>query len=183
MPVPRVYLTGFMGSGKSTVGPLVAERLGYRFIDLDERVESAAGRSAAELFAQRGEASFRALETAVLSQVMDEEEVVIATGGGALISDATMTMAKAGGHVVYLRVRPQTLLERLQANETRPLLHDETGKPLSGAELLERIEEILDRRRRFYEQADTTIEAEGMTPPDLAATIVRAVLDPPQEED
>lgn len=177
MPVPRVYLTGFMGSGKSTVGPLVAERLGYRFIDLDERVEEAAGRPIAALFTERGEAAFRALETAVLTQVLGEEGAVIATGGGALSSDATMALAKDGGCVVYLRVEPETLFERLRATTDRPMLYGEDGQPLDGPSLREHILAILERRRRFYEQADAIVDADGMTPPDVAATIVRAVLD------
>jgi shikimate kinase len=172
----RIFLTGFMGSGKSTVGPLVADQLGFRFIDLDERVEAAAGRSAAEVLQERGEPRFRALETAVLSQVLSEEDVVIATGGGALASDATMAMAKDGGMVVYLRVRPETLAQRLQSDATRPLLHDSEGHGMRGKELLERINEILADRRRFYEQADAIVEADEMTPPDVALAAVRAAV-------
>ncbi len=175
MTSSRLFLTGPMGSGKSTAGPLVADGLGYRFVDLDERVEQAAGRSATELFADRGEDSFRALETAVLSQVLAEEGVVIATGGGALTSEATMAMAQDGGIVAYLRVPPETLAARLSADETRPLLRDADG-PLVGERLLERIQAILDRRERFYSRADVVVEADGLTPPDVAANVVAAVL-------
>jgi shikimate kinase len=172
MAPDRVILTGFMGSGKSTVGPLVADQLGYRFIDLDERVAEAAGRPVEALFEERGEGIFRALEAAVLSQVLVEEAVVIATGGGALVSDGTLHMAKDGGVVVYLRVPIDVLVERLQSVEGRPLLTDADGQPLVGSRLAMRIEEILAPRRRFYEQADAIIDAEGMTPPDVAAAIV-----------
>lgn len=179
MPPPRVYLTGFMGSGKSTVGPLVADRLGYRFVDLDERVEAVAGRPVAAIFTEKGEATFRALEAAVLAQVVGEERVVIATGGGALISDGTMALAKADGFVVYLRVSPEVLYERLRAAAGRPMLHGEDGQPLEGPELRQRIEAILERRRRYYEQADAVVDAEQPTPPDVAAAVVRAVLAAP----
>jgi shikimate kinase len=176
MPAARILLTGFMGCGKSTVGPLVAERLGYRFIDTDERVEAAAGRPAEALFLERGESVFRALETAVLSQAMAEDEVVIATGGGALASEASLGIARDGGVVVYLQVRPETLAARLQAHAGRPLLHDEDGQPLEGDLLLERIRGLLARRERYYAQADATVEADDLTPPDAASAVVRAVL-------
>jgi len=177
MPVPRIYLTGFMGSGKSTVGPLVADQLGYRFVDMDERVEAVAGRPISALFTERGEATFRALETAVLAQVVGEDRVVIATGGGALSSDGTMAMAKEDGCVVYLRVSPETLYQRLRASVGRPMLLGEDGKALDGPSLQERISAILDRRLRYYEQADAVIDAEHSTPPDVAAATVRAVMD------
>jgi shikimate kinase len=176
MPAARILLTGFMGCGKSTVGPLVADHLGYRFIDTDERVEAAAGRSAEALFLERGESVFRALETAVLSQAMAEDEVVIATGGGALISEGSLGIARDGGVVVYLQVRPETLAARLQTNAGRPLLHDEDGHPLEGGLLLERIRGLLARRERYYAQADATVEADDLTPPDAASAVVRAVL-------
>lgn len=176
MAPARVILTGFMGSGKSTVGPLVADRLGYRFIDLDERVAEVAARPVEALFEERGEGIFRALEAAVLSQVLAEESVVIATGGGALVSDGTLHMAKDGGVVVYLRVSTDVLVSRLEAPAGRPLLKDPEGEPLSGSRLAARIEQIMAPRRRFYEQADAIIEAEGMTPPDVAAAVVQATI-------
>lgn len=176
MEVNRIVLTGFMGSGKSTVGPLVAERLGFRFTDLDERVEEAAGRPAEALFLEQGEPLFRALETAVLTQALAEDGVVIATGGGALTSDATLLMAKEEGIVVYLRVSPETLARRLEANRHRPLLKDEVGDGLTGSRLLERIQGIMSRREPFYEQADVIIAAEDLRPPDVAAAVVQAVL-------
>lgn len=176
MDVNRILLTGFMGSGKTTVGPLIADQLGYRFIDLDERVEQAAGRPAADLFHQHGESRFRALETAVLTQALSEEDVVIATGGGALISEGTMQMAKDGGVVIYLKASVKTLTSRLEADKHRPLLKDDAGRVLKGGLLAERITEILESRLRFYEQAEATVEVDDMTPPDIAAAVVQAVL-------
>lgn len=177
MPANRIILTGFMGSGKSTAGPLVAEQIGYRFVDLDELVEAAAGRSAAEFFQERGESLFRALETAVLTQALVEEQVVIATGGGALTSEGTLGLAREGGIVVYLRVSPSTLVGRLESSEHRPLLKDDRGRLLRGQRLHDRVEAILSRRERFYEQADAMIDADDMTPPDVASAVVRVALE------
>lgn len=173
MPTSRILLTGFMGSGKSTVGPLVADRLGYRFIDLDVRLAETVGRPVEVLFVEKGEGTFRAIETAVLSQVLEEDKVVIATGGGALASEATMAMAKDLGLVVFLDTSPEILAGRLELSINRPLLEDETGEILSGQALITRIDDLLKRRRRYYDQSHATINVTNLTPPDVAAEVVR----------
>lgn len=173
MSSPRILLTGFMGSGKSTVGPIVADRLGYRFIDLDVRLAETVGRPVEVLFVEKGEETFRAIETAVLSQVLEEDKVVIATGGGALVSDATMAMAKDLGLVIFLDTTPEVLAGRLELSINRPLLEDENGEILGGTALINRIEELLKRRRRYYDKAHATISVTDLAPPDVAAEVVR----------
>jgi shikimate kinase len=179
MTASRVILTGFMGSGKTTVGPLVAEQLGFQFVDMDERVAQAAGRPVEALFIERGETVFRALETAVLSQLIEDGDMVIATGGGALASEATMSMAKDGGIVVYLRASAETLAARLDADVSRPLLLGDDGGILHGARLYERVTTLLAKRRPFYEQADVVVDVDGATPPDIALDIVSALMRQP----
>lgn len=173
MPSSRILLTGFMGSGKSTVGPIVADRLGYRFIDLDVRLAETVGRPVEVLFVEKGEGTFRAIETAVLSQVLEEDKVVIATGGGALASEATMTIAKDQGLVIFLDTSPEILAGRLELSVNRPLLEDENGEILSGQALIDRIEELLRQRRRYYDQSHATINVTELAPPDVAAEVVR----------
>ncbi len=175
MHPPRVYLTGFMGSGKSTSGPLVAERLGYRFLDLDDEVERAAGVSVSDLFARRGEPTFRALETAVLCEAAEQEHVVVATGGGALATEGNLLTAEASGVIVYLKLAPETLAQRLRDGEGRPLLRDEEGRPFTEDVLLAYIADVLRKRERFYSHADVTIEAETMSPEEVADAIVQAL--------
>ncbi len=175
MPPPRVYITGSMGSGKSTAGPLVAEHLGYRFLDLDAEVEKAAGSSISELFVRRGERMFRALESAVLSEAAAQERVVVATGGGALANEGNLLMAESSGFIVYIKLSPTVLAGRLHGPGGRPLLHDEEGRPMTEQEIIERIAELIDQREKFYEHADATIEAEGMTPSEVAAAIVKSL--------
>lgn len=174
MHPPRVYLTGFMGSGKSTSGPLVAERLGYRFLDLDDEVERAAGVSISDLFARRGEPVFRALETAVLCEAAEQEHVVVATGGGALANEGNLLMAETSGFIVYLKLPPTVLASRLHDPAGRPLLHEEEGRPMTRQEIIDRLSELIDQRERFYQQADAVIEADGMTPSEVAAAIVES---------
>lgn len=172
---PRVYITGFMGSGKSTSGPLVAAHLGYRFLDLDAEVERIAGVTIHELFEQHGESKFRALETAVLSEMMMQENVVVATGGGALVSEGNMMLAETSGTVVFLKVPASILAARLSDPSGRPLLHDEDGNPYTRAGLLERIEGLLAKRDRFYSHADVVVEAETLSPEAVADTVVQAL--------
>ena len=172
---PRVYLTGFMGSGKSTSGPLVAAHLGYRFLDLDAEVERIAGVTISELFEQHGESKFRALETAVLSEMMMQDNVVVATGGGALVTEGNLLLAESSGAIVFLQLPAHVLAERLSDPEGRPLLHDENGEPYTPSELRSRIEELLAKRERFYSHADVVIEAETMTPEEVADAIVQAL--------
>lgn len=172
---PRIYLTGFMGSGKSTCGPLLAERLGYRFLDLDAEVERIAGISISEVFEQRGEAKFRALETAVLSEAATQENVIVATGGGALATEGNLLLAETSGAIAFLKLPATTLAARLHNADGRPLLHDEHGEPYTEAALTARIEELLARRERFYSQADIVVEADHMTPEDVAGSIVQAL--------
>lgn len=164
-----------MGSGKSTAGPLVAERLGYRFLDLDAEVERAAGVSISELFVHRGERMFRALETAVLSEAAAQDRVVIATGGGALVTEGNLLVAGSSGFIVYLKLTPDTLAGRLHNPKGRPLLMDEEGQPLTKDQIVARLTELLDKREPFYQHADVIIEAETMAPPQVAEAIVAAL--------
>ncbi|MEM1043562.1 MAG: shikimate kinase [Bacteroidota bacterium] len=175
MHPPRVFLTGFMGSGKSTSGPLLADRLGYRFLDLDDEVERAAGVSISDLFARRGEPVFRALETAVLCEAATQEHVVVATGGGALATEANLLTAETSGTIVYLKLSPEALAQRLLGTDGRPLLLDEDGRPFAEAVLVNHINEALRKRDRFYSQADVTIEAEALGPEQVAEAIVQAL--------
>ncbi len=156
----RIYLTGFMASGKSTVGPKVAARLGCTFLDLDRLIVAHDGRSIPEIFAEADEAAFRTLETKALRQTADTDDLVVALGGGALVDDANRAFAQEHGLVIYLDVSPETVLERVggEADE-RPLLQDEEGTPLSEPRMRDRIEQMLDERRPSYEATAHVVDA------------------------
>jgi shikimate kinase len=156
----RIYLTGFMGSGKSTVGPRVAARLGQPFLDLDRLIRAHDGRPIPQIFAEEGEAGFREKETAFLRKTAETQDLVVALGGGALVDADNRAFAKEHGRVVYLEVSPATVAERVgEEADQRPLLQDEEGTPLAGAALQTRIESMLDERRRSYEAAHATVDA------------------------
>ncbi len=156
----RIYLTGFMASGKSTVGPKVADRLGLSFLDLDDRIEEEAGQSIPSLFAEEGEEAFRQREAKALQQTTDADDLVVALGGGALVDADNRAFAKEHGWVVYLKVPPETVVERVgDAADERPLLQDEEGTPLPPDRMRARVEEMLVDRTPTYADAHVTVDA------------------------
>jgi 3-dehydroquinate synthase len=166
---PRVFLTGFSGTGKSTFAPLVAEALGWRALDTDTLVEQAAGKSIPEIFASDGEARFRELERDAIARAAKEDNVVVAAGGGALI-DVENRRAMADGLVVCLEAKPQTIVELLgDAGDgpERPLLAD-------GGDPLARIIELKAQRQRYYALADVIIETDGKTTDEIVAAGIEA---------
>lgn len=156
----RIYLNGFMASGKSTVGPRVAARVGAMFIDLDRLITAHDGRSIPKIFEEDGEDGFRALEQEALHKTATPDDLVVALGGGALVDDDNRAFAKEHGRIVYLRVDPETILDRVgDEADQRPLLQDETGTPLPPDRMRERISTMLDGRRNAYNDAHATVDA------------------------
>ncbi|MEX0747156.1 MAG: shikimate kinase, partial [Rhodothermales bacterium] len=180
MAIPtRIYLTGFMGSGKSTVGPLLAQRLGYEFVDLDEAVEKVAGKPVQTIFVDEGEAEFRRIEALKLRAVSRRARVVISLGGGAVTAEDNLYFVVTNGMLIYLRVAPEVLAERLRNDaRVRPLLLDETGHMLSGEMLLLRIRSMLEKRESFYNQADVVLDAGELSTDALVEAAVEWVLSP-----
>lgn len=170
----RIYLTGFMGCGKSTVGALLAKRMGLDFVDLDKTIAEGAGRSIEQIFAADGEDCFRALEAEVLRQAL--RPAVYATGGGALAIENNLLWTLDHGIVVYLKTDYSILAQRLLASETkRPLLLDASGKLLSPTDLRRRIEHMLIRRAPFYERAHITVTADNLPASQTANVITHAL--------
>ena len=156
----RVYLAGFMGSGKSTVGPPAAEKLGLAFVDLDDVIEARAGQSIPKIFAEGGEAAFRQLEAEALRATAERDGVMVALGGGTVVDDANRAFAASHGLLIYLEVSADTIIDRVASEAAhRPLLQDETGTPLPPDRMRARIRGMLDDRRPAYEAAPVTIDA------------------------
>lgn len=165
MPDRPVILTGFMGSGKSSVGRVLAERLSCRFIDLDAEIVKAAGVSINELFARDGEAVFRLLESAQLERILSKaERCVVATGGGAVIAPGNREMMRKLGITVNLMVTLEQVLQRLQGCDDRPLL--------AGEKAAERAAALMEGREQFYADADIRIDTDGKSVEDVAAVIL-----------
>jgi len=139
-----------MGSGKTTLGKMLAARLGFSFIDMDAHIEKKQFKSVSQIFAEKGENEFRLLEQKCLYEVGEFEDVIISTGGGAPCYFDNMEFMNANGITIYLKLTPEELAERLESSHAnkRPLLADRKGD-----ELLRFITEGLAKREPFYKQA------------------------------
>lgn len=173
----RIYLTGFMGCGKSTIGVILANVMGWKFIDLDEAIEERLGMPIATFFKLEGEPAFRAIETVVLHETANWDKTVIALGGGALANQANLAWALGNGTILYLSVSVDGLVERLKYSTSRPLLLDEMGQTVSKAVLKTRIQALFNQRAAFYAQAHLRVEGDGKSvgqTVDEAAHLLRA---------
>jgi shikimate kinase len=168
----RIYITGFMASGKSTVGPLLAAQLAYEFIDLDARIEAAEGKSIPEIFRVRGEQTFRSVERRELGIVSGKNRIVAATGGGAVTDPGSLAIMRGSGIMVYLEVPLDVLLRRLRGMKGRPMIAYPDGMPLDEAHLSERITSLLRVRGPLYRQSDIIVDAGLVSPVDTVAAIL-----------
>ena len=144
MPVrENIVLIGFMGSGKSTIGRMVAQRLAFRFVDTDRLIIERAGMPISDIFARDGEAHFRDLETSVLESLANLRHSVISTGGGVVVREGNRALLREAGFVVELTANPDVLFERVARNTKRPLL--QTDDPRAT------VRELFTVRRPLYE--------------------------------
>ncbi|GGS73380.1 shikimate kinase [Streptomyces cinerochromogenes] len=164
--VPAVVLVGPMGVGKSTVGRLLAERLGVGYRDTDEDIVAAQGRAIAEIFVDEGEAAFRAIEKAAVRAALTEHQGVVALGGGAVM-DADTRALLAGHQVVYLSMDVEEAVKRTGLNVARPLLAVNPRKQWR---------ELMEARRHLYEEVATAVVAtDGRTPEEVTQAALDAL--------
>ncbi len=163
-----IVLVGMMGAGKTTVGRRLATRLGRRFLDSDEEIEKAAQMTIPEIFAQRGEAEFRAGESRVLSRLLKENDVVLATGGGAFVNLETRALIKSGAVSVWLKADLDVLFERVSRRSNRPLL--KTADPKAT------LQKLIEDRYPIYADADLTVLSRDVPQDSVAADVISALL-------
>jgi shikimate kinase len=164
----NVVLVGFMGCGKTTLGARLAEMLGLKFVDMDERIIKKAGCSIPEIFAQHGEAGFRGFETAVLDELGTASRQVIATGGGVVTQPENLPKLQAAGFVVWLNPPERAIWSRVSRNRNRPLL--QTADPRQT------VHDLLEKRRPLYAAiADLEADTKGLTPDEAAYGIAESV--------
>ena len=160
-----LYLVGMMGSGKTSTGRPLAERLGYGFVDADAVIEQAAGCSIPEIFERDGEAGFRSLESQVLNAISQRPSLVVATGGGVVTMPENWGLLHSG-IVIWLDVVSEQLLQRLKADSTvRPLLQNDDPEAALNA--------LLNERRPLYAEADLTVVINEETPETVADGILQ----------
>jgi shikimate kinase len=160
----NIVLTGFMGSGKTVVARQLARLLGMKVIDVDTEIEKSTKITINEIFKQFGEPRFREIETETIKQVSENNNVIISTGGGAVLKQENMDAMREKGVIICLTAEPETILERTMSTGDRPLLHVENP--------LERIKELLELRKPFYEKADVMIDTDRKTPLQIAEEII-----------
>jgi shikimate kinase len=148
----KLYLVGFMGAGKTTVGRALSRRIGWPFIDIDERIESRTRRSVASIFAQQGEPYFRQMEREVLGELLPQRQIIVASGGGTFAEADNRAVMLADGAVAWIDVPLATVLDRVPADGRRPLAADRTM-----------MEQLYARRRLAYAEAHLRID--GSLPP------------------
>ncbi len=165
----NIILTGFMGAGKTTVGKVLARRLGWRFMDLDRVIERKAGMSVKALFRRRGEPAFRVLEYRAIRELAGFSRRVVATGGGAPVLARNRVWLRRAGLVIYLQASPAVLAARLRGASGRPLLARARG---DKAVLLRLIAVLLSRREQNYRKADFTLRSGQFTVSHIANRIV-----------
>lgn len=159
----RIFLTGFMGSGKSTIGPIVANVLGWNFYDLDKLIEKEVGDSVDNIFAAQGEAFFRAKESEALRKAGNTANIVLALGGGTLTDKQNVEFIKKNGVSIYLKSTPDEIFQRLKFKVDRPLLKSKNGIPLSPFETKKKISELLVKREPTYLLADIVYQVDNIT--------------------
>jgi shikimate kinase len=162
----NLYLVGFMGTGKTTVGRAVAQRIGFELLDSDHEIERAQGRSIPDIFAQSGEAAFRAMEREFIEKGHPATRTLVACGGGLVVQPGILEMLQSRGVVVCLHASVETILTRTSRQRNRPLLEVENPE--------ERIRTLYATREPIYKRSGTVILTDSRPLADIAAHVVRA---------
>ncbi len=162
-----VVLTGFMGSGKSSVGKLLAESLDCSFIDLDSVIVEEAGKTINEIFTESGEGAFRKLESECLQKVLEKGVSVIASGGGVVVAESNRRLMRHSGYVINLSASLDSVLKRLAGATDRPLY--------SGQDAVNRVQKLMEERKQFYTDADIRIDTDNKSVEDVVSEILKVL--------
>lgn len=170
----NLFLIGYRGTGKSTVGRMLADRLGWDFVDSDEVITEQAGCTIAQIFAGEGEEAFRQRESVAVTALASRERTVVALGGGAVLREANRTALAGRGPVVWLTARCETLAERIQADQVTAAQRPS----LTGLAPLEEIRQVLEQRKHVYQGcADLEVDTEEKTPAEVVEVILAKLAD------
>lgn len=156
-----IYLTGFMGSGKSTIGPILANTLGFSFVDIDNEIINSAGKPIKEIFKDSGEQYFRDMEHEILKEVSKRKKTVVSLGGGTITFERNREIIKSTGILVYLQSELGYLYKRLKWKRDRPLLINTEDNSSDTDQLRRSIETLIKIREPYYNQAEIKITTSG----------------------
>lgn len=158
-----IYLTGFMSAGKSTLGPILANSIGWKFFDLDKEIEKRAGKSIVRMYSEDGEDYFRNLESSLLKELSVFQNTVISLGGGTILQQVNIDLMKSRGVLIYLNVSPEAAQRRLRFKRDRPALLFPEGEEPTQEQLLDRIKILYNQRKQYYLQADVIVDTDQLT--------------------
>lgn len=154
------YLAGFMASGKSTIGPIAANILGWNFFDLDKEIEKRENRKITKIFKEEGEDYFRRKETEILKEISEGENLIISLGGGTLIIQENREFIKKCGNLILLSSSPEVVYKRLKHKRDRPILLADNNEEVAENVVIERIESLMKERMKYYQKADYFIDTD-----------------------
>lgn len=163
----NIYLVGFMGTGKSTVGRALAKRLDRVFKDLDDLIEEKENKKIAEIFEEKGEEYFRKIESEVINEISRKENFVIATGGGAVVNEENYKRLKESGVLISLVASPEEIYERTKNSKNRPLLNVQNP--------IEEIKRLMFERAYYYIKSDHIIDTTGLSVEDVVDEIMEII--------
>ncbi|MBT8387498.1 MAG: shikimate kinase [Ignavibacteria bacterium] len=155
------YLTGFMAAGKSTIGPILANTLGWNFLDLDKAIEEEEVMKITEIFETKGEEHFRNKELEILKAISKKNHLIVALGGGTIARRKNLKLIKETGRLIYLHSSPEIAYKRLVYKRNRPALLFEGEELPTKQQFLERIKSLMSDRKEYYEQADYIIDTDA----------------------
>ncbi|MFZ0456085.1 MAG: shikimate kinase [Ignavibacteriaceae bacterium] len=157
-----VYLAGFMGAGKSTVGPILANTLGWDYYDLDKVIEERLEKKIKTIFEENGEPFFRQVESDVLRELSHGSNVIISLGGGTIVNQTNLNIIKDTGKIIYLKASIDSIYKRVAFKRDRPNLIID-GEEFSREKLIQKINNLFNAREKYYNQADLTIDTDNIS--------------------
>ena len=178
VPEGQIFIAGFMATGKSRIGPILARRLGRAYVDTDDLVQEAVGKTIPEIFEKEGEEAFRKIEQACVTAASKMPNSVIALGGGAIAHEPNWKTIRSTGICICLRATPETIFKRVARSGRRPLL-----KGLSGEARMAKIRQLLVEREPFYRRADLFVMSTNERTPEETVERIMLSLEKYSEED
>ena len=163
----NIYLVGFMGTGKTSVGKVLAKELNMRFVEMDEVIEQREKRPITEIFAKDGEEAFRKIEKGLVAEISKEDNLVVSCGGGVVLDNENIKNLKSSGIMICLWAEPEVIYERTKDQFHRPLLNVKDPK--------KRIKELFNYRRPFYEVSDYSIDTSNLSIREVVDKIIKVI--------
>jgi len=164
----NIFLIGYMGTGKSTVAACMAKQYGMEVLEMDQTIVEREGMSISDIFEKRGEDYFRDIETKLLLEIQKQENKVVSCGGGVVLREQNVEVMKKEGYIVLLSAKPETILERVKDDDSRPLLQ--------GNKNIAFINDMLEKRRPKYESAaDVVIQTDGKMVTEICYEILKKI--------